>query len=121
MNNRMQSDEDLKQEIKRLLDEKDLAKDRMKMARSDAGKIIIKDLTDEIESIRLLYKNINTSRHSNIVVAELSQIIGREKEIIKQLEKWTEAKNKYERVDKELKICQKELTVRNVEKENRRI
>jgi len=98
---------------KGLQEDKDLAKERMKIARSSAGKVLIKDLESEIEAIRLKYRMINTNRHTNIVVAEFCRLQGKESGLIVQLEKWTGAKNIYERVDKELIMCQKELTVRD--------
>lgn len=108
-------------EMKSLDAKKSLAKDRMKVARSDAGKVMIEDLKYEIERIRSLYITINHSRHTNIIASELAVLQGREHALTAQLKKWTDAKNDYEKVDKELKICQKEIVTRNEETKNRSI
>jgi len=107
--------------MKALQHNKGLAKERMKTARTTAGKLLIEDLKSEIEETRLRYRTINTTRHTSIIVAELCRLQGKEGGLIIQLEKWTEAENIYKRFDKDITICQKEITVRNQYEQNGRV
>jgi len=101
--------------------QKELLRGRLKMVRSDAGKAFVAELNVELGIIMESYYSINTKVHPNMVASSLSGVQACEKITRDRIEKWTESKKVYEMVDKEIEICQKEITSRKVQNETRRI
>jgi len=82
---------------------------RKHAATSDAGKVIIKELTDALERRRRGYKSISTNQRANVVLAQLAELQGKEEEIEQQIAMWNNSEKLHETLDLQLKTCNKRI------------
>ena len=105
----------------RLEEDLKLARERMEVSKTDAGKLVIKEIERAISDRRKRYLRIDTHQHMNMVISELSALQGRETELHEQKMMWQYAKNVHSRIDKELQICNKAIIEKRNSQKQRRI
>jgi hypothetical protein len=116
------TDADVEKELATLTEnDGPLAAERAKVVDTPAGKLIIKELKQQLGAILREYSAISVLRHSNVVQADLANMQGKEEEVRKLLYMWLHAKEEDKKVDINIRICQVILKDRRKNADKRRI
>jgi hypothetical protein len=109
---RGRSDEELLAKIKGLNARRQRLRDRARASVSEEVKQLLKELHERLESVRAAYLTVDTRAFPNVVVADLSELQGQEREIRTQLSIWENSKEAIKDLDDEIKICEDILVER---------
>ncbi len=101
--------------------EQPLVRERARVIGTPAEETVIKELEAERDRIRKLYRGINTKIHANIVIAQLCEIQGQEKQVDDMLSMWRYAQDAAKTLDTRIALCKEILKERRVTMEKRRI
>ena len=90
----------------RRLEERKILAAKLEVVNTPAHKHLIKDYRLQLVEIKDQYVLIKTGEHPTKVMAALSTLQGRQKELETQLSRWTGTSGVISSLDEEIKICE---------------